>query len=389
MIPRHDPTHPQLSNSEWDVAVLGARKLHVFQTSGWAEVKRRMGWRAHRVVVQRDGFRVGIQILERDFPKIGYRFFYAPRGPVMGAGCTAEDLNELFRKVEVLARERKAVFLKIDPDIPRSGLGLPSDPLPVFSDLVGENRGADWITDHLVRNKFRKAPEGGGFSGVQPRLVFRLDISKSEEELLQGMEQKTRYNIRLAEKKGVTIRVAEKVQDKETFYRILVETARRDGFLIRPLKYFMDMTECLGEAPSPGVGAQIFLAEREGKPIAGALALRAGPMAWYAYGASANTDRQYMPNHLMQWTLIRWAKSRGCSLYDFRAVPSNPKPEDPLYGLYRFKKGFGAQLTEFVGEYDRVYVPWLYRLWVHGWPLFKKIRRKILLRPSSRQGEPD
>jgi peptidoglycan pentaglycine glycine transferase (the first glycine) len=380
-----EPSSPTIK--DWDAFVLGAGKLHVFQTAGWAEVKRRMGWRVHRVSVHRDGFKVGLLILERDFPKIGYRFFYAPRGPVMGAGCTAADVDELFQKVAVLARERRAVFLKIDPDIPRVGMGWPLDPAGVFPELVKNAEGSDWITGNLLRNGFRKAPEGGGFSGVQPRLVFRLDISQSEEEILRGMEQKTRYNIRLAEKKGVVIRAVETRSDIEIFYKILVETAQRDGFLIRPVKYFLDMVECLGGGPSSGIGAQIFLAEREGKPIAGALALRAGPIAWYAYGASANTDRHFMPNHLMQWTLIRWAKSLGCSLYDFRAVPSNPKPEDPLYGLYRFKKGFGAQLTEFVGEYDRVYIPWLYCLWVHGWPLFKKIRRKLLLRPSPRRGE--
>ncbi|MBL0059192.1 MAG: peptidoglycan bridge formation glycyltransferase FemA/FemB family protein [Elusimicrobia bacterium] len=347
-----------LAAEAWDRTTATAVKHHVFQTAGWSEVKAPSGWRAHRLCVERDGvFRVGLQVLERDFPKIRYRFFYAPRGPVLSEGWTAEDLAELFRRVEKLARERKAVFLKIDPDVSKT---------------------MDWISGPLLQNGFRRAPETGGFSGVQPRLVFRLDISKSEEDLLKGMDQKTRYNIRLAEKKGVTIRPVASREEIETFYRILVDTARRDGFLIRPAGYFLDIQKRLGAQGK----AQFFLAEREGKPISGALALTHGKTTWYAYGASANTDRQYMPNHLMQWTMIRWAKSNACTLYDFRAVPSNPKPEDPLYGLYRFKKGFGAELTEFVGEYDRVYVPWLYFLWVHGWPIFKKIRRAILLRPS-------
>jgi len=342
----------------WDLSTAGAAKHHVFQTAGWSFIKLPTGWRALRIAVNRAGvFRAGIQMLERDFPKIGYRFFYSPRGPVLSAEWAAEDIDELFSRVERVARERRVVFLKIDPDV---------------------SKGDDWITESLVRNRFRQAPETGGFSGVQPRWVFRLDISKSEDDILKGMDQKTRYNIRLAERKGVTIRPIEASEEIETFYRILVDTARRDGFLIRPVVYFQDIQKYLATRGQ----AKFFLAESEGKPIAGALALTHGKTAWYAYGASANTDRHYMPNHLMQWTMIRWAKSLGCTLYDFRAVPSNPKPEDPLYGLYRFKKGFGAELTEFVGEYDRVYVPWVYVLWVRAWPIFKKIRRAILLRPS-------
>jgi lipid II:glycine glycyltransferase (peptidoglycan interpeptide bridge formation enzyme) len=305
-------------------------------------------------VWEREGaWRAGLSILEHDFPKIGRRFLYAPRGPVVGAGWSAKDLEDLFSRVELWAKSRGAVFLKIDPDVPAA---------------------LDWITPILAKNDFTPAPESGGFSGVQPRCVFRLNIGKNEEELLRAMEQKTRYNIRVAEKKGVRIRPVTERADVETFYKILVETAQRDGFLIRPLKYFLDIAELLGTKGQ----AQYFLGEKDGQALAGALALTLGPVCWYAYGASSNEGRQHMPNHLMQWTLIQWAKSRGCQLYDFRAVPCDPTPDNPLYGLYRFKKGFGGELTRFVGEYDRVYSPWLYRLWTKGWPMFKKVRKKFL-----------
>lgn len=336
----------------------GHAKAHPFQTATWGEVKRRMGWRPQVLEVRREGaLRVALLILEKDFPKIGYRFFYAPRGPILEEGWTAADLDALFQKTESLARERRAVFLKMDPDVPA--------PAPL-------------LVDDLARNGFRPAPSFGSLSGVQPRCVFRLDIRSTEEMLLAGMDQKTRYNIRLAEKKGVVIRPISERSDMETFYRLLQETATRDKFLIRPLKYFLDIQEQF----EPTGNARFFLGEHQGVPIAGALAMKNGPLCLYVYGASANTGRQYMPNHLMQWTLIRWAKAQGCAVYDFRAVPSHPDPSDPLYGLYRFKKGFGGAFTEFVGEYDRVYVPWMYHLWNYGWPLFKKIRRAVLLKPG-------
>lgn len=336
----------------WDNFVAGSLKPHILQSWGWGELKSKTGWRPHRLVVARDGqWRAGISVMERDFPVIGRRFFYASRGPIVAEGWNEGDLAELFRQLEILAASRKAIFLKIDPDVEAE---------------------SDWLSPHIKKAGFVPAPAGGGFSGIQPQCVFRLDISGSEEDILKNMDQKTRYNIRVAEKKGVTIRPIESKQDLETFYRILVETAKRDGFLIRSVRYFTDMADCMRG------NIQYFLAEADGTAIAGSLALTIGPMAWYTYGASSNEHRNLMPNHLMQWTLIRWAKSKACRVYDFRAVPSDITPEHPLYGLYRFKKGFGGKLTTFIGEFDRVYSPTIYNAWVRGWPLYKKIR-KILL----------
>jgi peptidoglycan pentaglycine glycine transferase (the first glycine) len=342
----------------WDRFVAESQKPHIFQSWAWGEIKAGMGWRPYRLALKRDGqWRAGLSVLERDFPVIGRRFFYASRGPVVSAGWTPEDLRALFSHVEQLARSRRAVFLKLDPDV---------------------SQDSDWLSSYLAQAKFAAAPEAGGFSGIQPRCVFRLDIAPSEDDLLKAMDQKTRYNIRLAEKKGVVIRPVQEQSDLDTFYRILVETARRDGFLIRPLRYFADIAEHLGSRGQ----ARYFLAEADGRAIAGALLLTIGPVAWYAYGASANQDRHLMPNHLMQWTLIRWAKDHGCRLYDFRAVPCDISSEHPLYGLFRFKKGFGGTLTKFIGEFDRVYNPWIYRAWTRGWPLFKKIRKTLLMRKT-------
>jgi peptidoglycan pentaglycine glycine transferase (the first glycine) len=330
----------------WDDFVASSEKPHIMQSWAWGELKSATGWRPYRVRLGN----AGLSLLERDFPKIGRRFFYACRGPVVASGWKPEELSALFSAVGGLAARRSAAFLKIDPDVPKS---------------------SDWITPVLDGAGFRKAPASGGFAGVQPACVFRLDISRAADELLAAMDQKTRYNIRLAEKKGVSIRPVREKPDLDAFYKVLVETAERDGFMIRSSKYFHDMQALLGRRGQ----CQFFLAEREGAVLGGALAVKMGPVCWYLYGASSNEGREYMPNHLMQWTLIRWAKAQGCRLYDFRAVPCDVTPDHPLHGLYRFKKGFGGALTEFVGEYDLVYSPALYAFWTRGWPVFKRVRK--------------
>jgi len=232
----------------------------------------------------------------------------------------------------------------------------------------------DWLSPSLLKAGFLFTASGGNFSGIQPQSVMRLPIEADEETLLKNMDQKARYNIRLGEKKGVVIEQVVEPAGVAEFHKILAITAQRDEFIARPLKYFLDIFEKLGAREQ----AQFFLARHEGKAIAGALAFRFGPVCWYAYGASSNEQRELMPNHLMQWTMIRWAKEKGCRLYDFRAVPNDPSPEKPLYGLYRFKKGFNAELTRFIGEYDLVFSPWFYRAWVHAWPAFRNIRKWVL-----------
>ncbi|HHX95677.1 MAG TPA: peptidoglycan bridge formation glycyltransferase FemA/FemB family protein, partial [Clostridia bacterium] len=141
------------------------------------------------------------------------------------------------------------------------------------------------------------------------------------------------------------------------FYDILTVTAERDNFLVRSFEYFETLWDCLVEK---GL-AKLFMAEYEGHYIAGTLAFIFGDKAWYMYGASSNEHRNVMPNYLLQWTMIQWAKGKGCSMYDFRGVPGNLTEDNPLYGLYRFKKGFAAEYVEFLGEYDLVYSPFYYK----------------------------
>ncbi|MCX5779568.1 MAG: peptidoglycan bridge formation glycyltransferase FemA/FemB family protein, partial [Firmicutes bacterium] len=211
------------------------------------------------------------------------------------------------------------------------------------------------------------------FEGVQPAFVFQLDIRPAASQLLANMHAKTRYNIKLAQKKGVTIRTAIGKVDLPAFYTILQETAQRDQFLIRGYEYF----EMIWDQMVENGLAQIFLAEYQGQVISATLALILGRKTWYLYGASSNDYRNVMPNYLIQWEMILWAQAQGCEIYDFRGVSGDMDESNPLYGLYRFKKGFNGELIEFVGDWDRVYSPSLYFAWTRILPRYRQWTRKI------------
>jgi peptidoglycan pentaglycine glycine transferase (the first glycine) len=333
--------------------VAGHPKGHLLQTWEWGEVKARTGWEPIRLLLYKDDEPIAaLSMLKRKIPGIGKSILYAPRGPVALLD-DYEAMDQLWQAVRQIGRDQGAIMLKIDPDVPVS---------------------EDNFVSYLEKAGFRPAKTAEGFEGTQPRFVFRLDISPPEEELFAAFHSKTRYNIRLATRRGVTVRITNSKEDLKTFYEVLKVTAERDGFLIRNYDYFATLWDLLVER---GL-ASVFLAEYEGKVIAGTLALVLGDKAWYLYGASSNEHRNVMPNYLLQWEMIKWAKEHGCTMYDFRGVSGDLSEDNPLYGLYRFKKGFNGEFTEFVGEYDLVLSPFYYHLWNVAEPLYYKNLRTIV-----------
>lgn len=330
-------------------------KGHFLQSWEWGQVKKGMGWTPLPLVLEQDGeIQASVLLLKRPLPLPGVKksIFYSPRGPVMALDNPALA-RELFAGARTVGRQQGAIFLKIDPDVPVSDL--------VFAGLLKDCG-------------FAKNETGLDFEGVQPSFVFRLDITPSEEKLLADMHSKTRYNIRLAEKKGVQIRKASDRSDLRRFYDVLTETAIRDNFLIRGYEYF----EMIWEQMVENDMGQVFLAEWEGKLVAATLAMCMGNKAWYLYGASSNQYRNVMPNYLIQWSMIRWARERGCTMYDFRGVSGDLDESNPLYGLYKFKKGFNGEFTEFIGDLDTVYDPFFYFLWTKALPVYRKSTRRLL-----------
>jgi len=333
-----------LEKDHWNNFVASMPGGSVLQTYEWGEFKSAFGWQPIRLMLEEDEKIVaGISILKREIPFINHCFFYAPRGPVLDFG-RKELLQELLETVEKEADRQHAISLKIDPEI-----------------LEEESN----VLANLRSLGFEKA-----LKEVQPRATFVLDLNRSLEEILMGFEEKTRYNVRLAEKKGVEVKEEASEKGVRLFYGLYLETARRDKFLIHPLIYYQKLQQILFPA---GMGT-VFLAYYQGKPIAGVIIFTLGEKAWYMYGASASEFRNVMPNHLLHWEVIKWAKARGIKQYDLWGIPACPTESHPLYGVYRFKKGFRGKLVKYLGAYNFPYSPLFYHVLEYGIAWWQNLR---------------
>ena len=337
--------------AEYEAFVESHPKGHFAQSVLWAKQKPAWEWKA---IVCRDEagkIKGSIAFLIRKMPVVRKKMMYACRGPV----CDLDDratFGELMAAARTLAKEEKAYVIKIDPDVPS-----------------GNTEFAKLLTDF----GFRTRDTGKNFEAIQPKYVFRLYLNgRNEEELMASFHQKWRYNIRLAVKKGVEVRLCGKEMVPD-FARIMVETGVRDNFATRPPEYFAAMLDNLGDK------CRLYMAFHEGQPIAGTLAIHYGDKVWYLYGASSNEHRNLMPNYLLQWNMIQWAVETGSRVYDFRGVSGDLSEDNPHYGLYRFKKGFGGEFTEFMGEYDYVLNRLSYFIAEKGALAYKGVAAKLYM----------
>lgn len=335
-----------LSDPQWDQFVAAHPHGHVLQSSAWGAFKARHGWRPLRVALADDAGHpvAGAQLLLRQMPLATVA--YCPRGPV----ARPADLGLLLPHVHTAARRAGAVFLKVEPS---------------------------WEGDQSA------VWRGYGFSvaqTVQPPSTIVLDLTQTEDQLLAAMKQKWRYNIRLAAKKGVVVREATEA-DLPRWYALMEVTGVRDEFGIHTPDYYTDVFRLFCD-DRRGV---LLVAEHAGEMLGGVVILAFGPEAIYMYGASGNAYRNLMPNHALQWAAIRWAKAAGCARYDFWGIPPEVGPDEEvtkdakngkeeegsssedaqslvpnpqssgLWGVYRFKQGFGGRTVRYAGAFDYVY----------------------------------
>lgn len=321
----------------------------VLQTTFWGRLKAGSDWSYFPLGVLEEGAVKGVAlILVKKLPFFPRTLAYSPRGPLYSS---PQALKVLIEAGKELAQKKGALVWKMDPPI--------------------EKGDATWI--ELARQMGLRPMETGlDFEGVQPRFVMTLDLSPSLDSVLKNMKSKTRYNIRYAERKGVRVFALKDRRYLGVFYTLLQETAERDNFTIRPFSYYEDLWDQLVQNRH----AQVFLAYHGETPLAGAICFHLGKKAWYVYGASSNESRNLQAAHLIQWEMIKWAKSLGCRTYDFRGVSGDLNPDHPLYGLFRFKEGFGAQLMEYVGEYDLPIQRGGYALWQGGLALHQQVRKR-------------
>lgn len=317
----------QINPIDWENFLAKYPDAHVLQSNPWGKLKSEFAWEASYVISKV----AGVQILFRKLP-LGFRIAYIPKGPV------GKNWTDLWAQTDQLCREKKAIFLRVEPDIWEDQA---LDVGQIFDGFIGD------------------------CPCIQPRRTIVVDLRNSEDEILARMKQKTRYNIHLAEKKDVKV---EESDDVDAFYNLMINTGERDQFGIHAKKYYTRALELFGKDGS----GRLFLASYQNLPIAGIIVFRRGKRTWYFYGASGELERNRMPTYLLQWEAMRWAKKNGCTEYDLWGVPDENLDTleanfetrmDGLWKVYRFKRGFGGELKRSAGAWDKVYQPMLYKLY--------------------------
>jgi len=325
--------------TQWNTLASQLPGAHILQSWQWGELKSRYGWQAQRLAW---GSEAAAQVLTRSALRGLVKVMYAPRGPLLdwnNAALRAQVLNDL----QSLARQERAILLKLDADVP--------NPKALSAELSARG--------------WRSSPDQ-----IQFRNTVTLDLARTEAEILAGMKQKTRYNLRLAAKKGVRVR-AGTPDDFPLLYRLYAETSVRDGFVIRSAEYYKDVWGTLMRA---GL-AQPLIAEVEAEPVGGLVLFKFGRTAWYFYGMSRDAHREKMPNHLLQWEAMRWARAHGCSVYDFWGAPDELEESDSMWGVWKFKEGFGGQFVRGLGAWDYAPSPLLYKLYTAVLPRVLSVLR--------------
>jgi lipid II:glycine glycyltransferase (peptidoglycan interpeptide bridge formation enzyme) len=375
--------------AQWDAFVAEAPHGHVLQSWGWGELKAAFGWRPLRVACwQPDQQRLlaGVQILCRPIPFSGLSIAYAPKGPVLDWSNTSL-CEQFFQALHPLLRAQRVALLRIDPDLPES-ISVPAEDsgeeaasstaseaeAAAFGDLYSVAEGSR-VVWQLRALGFRAVGDS-----IQPRRTIAIDLRPDERAIAARQKPKWRYNTGLAARKGVIVRPASTISDLERWYELMQTTSQRDRFAIHTFAYYRRAWELLGAANQ----ARLLLAEHDGKLLAGIFVTLMGREGIYLYGASGNEGRNLMPNHLLQWEAMRWARAQGATLYDLWGIADSADPNDPMAGVSRFKRGWGGKEIRYIGSFDYIYAPLTYRTMTLGLNL---LRRLDAARTRRRAGE--
>ncbi len=299
---------------------------HVLQSYEWGEFKKRLNWRPVRVLLERDGEVVGLgQFLAYDTAPVPGALWYCTKGPWL-PWHNEEAVRAFFEGVRDVARREGAHTVKIEPEVLEQQKNV--------KDVLGEIG-------------FRKARYD-----LNLKTTLVVDLSLPDEELLAKMKGRTRYNVRLAAKKGIEVVEPEFEEGWEIFYAWMKHTSERKvGYSLRRSRdYLHAVTRYMYDT---GQG-RLFFARHEGTPLAGIYVFTFGEKYWYMYGASGDEKRNLKPNYLLQWEVMRWAKERGLTHYDMVGVPKLEDLDESssLWGVYKFKEGFGGEISDSLGCFD-------------------------------------
>jgi lipid II:glycine glycyltransferase (peptidoglycan interpeptide bridge formation enzyme) len=336
---------------QWDALLQNRPNAHFLQSSFWSAFKSRHGWQSHPLFFRTDDIGLPVLALTRTISRLSLDVAYIPKGPAI-----PEDQPETWRQfltdvTGYFGRSRRLAILKIEPEV------------------LAANKSVETI--------FHQARFSQSALHPQFKRTSWVDLKPSETDILNSFHTKTRYNIRLAERKEVIIREVVDAASLEVFYQLYRETSLRQNFPARDAGYYKALWADLAERDM----GTLLLATHKDIPVAGVYIIRFGNRAYYQFGASSEQHRTLMAPHLLQWRAIQWARSLGCEVYDMVGLPETEDPADPFYGVWRFKQGFRGEDRTFLGAMDyypnavyRTFLPRtlsLYKRWL--W----KARREV------------
>jgi len=316
-----------VTQSDWEDFIGQNPSCHLLQTSQWGEFKAQFGWQPVRIIAGHSG----AQILFRRLP-LGYSIAYIPKGPV------GEITPTLLTEIEEICVDQKAIIIYVEPDAWEE----------------------DFDASQLIEGGFRESR-----ISIQPRRTIVIELDGDEEIWLERMKQKTRYNIRLAKKKNVEVNSS---KDVDTFIRLMKITGTRNMFSVHNEAYYRTAYDIFSSSGN----CELLIAYYQQKPLAALMVFYQGVRAWYFYGASSNLERNRMANYLLQFEAMRWAKMKGCKLYDLWGIPDYDEEQleaqftsrnDGLWSVYRFKRGFGGLIKRSAGVYEKVIHPIPYTIY--------------------------
>ncbi|WP_242494791.1 lipid II:glycine glycyltransferase FemX [Nocardioides zhouii] len=341
--------------------IAGRSSASFLQTPGWASVKPE--WRAESVGWFRGAELVGAGlVLYRQLPKVKRYLAYLPEGPVID--WSGDDLEAWLAPMVAHLKAQGAFAVRMGPPVvtrrwsaDQVKAGVADDAVRRLGDVSPLERSQDGacVISQLHELGWQQQSAEGGFSAGQPQFNFQIPLvdadgaSRTEADVLAGMNQLWRRNIKKADKAGVEVAQGERA-DLKAFHDLYVHTAERDHFTPRPLSYFQTMWDAL-LADDPD-RIQLWLARHEGDLVAATIAIRVGTHAWYSYGASSTEKRDVRGSNAVQWAMIRDALAAGAHVYDLRGITETLDSEDPHVGLIQFKVGTGGQAVEYAGEWD-------------------------------------
>ena len=351
-------------NSNRNTLISKLPNPHFLQTYEWGQVKAKYGWSPLYAVWTDDKFSVtddcslltdnyiaAALILKRQILHNGFAarlsILYSPKGPLLD--WTNESLrNRVLNDLQSLAKKQGAIFLKMDPDVVL-GTGVPAS-----EDDAIDNNG-QIVMAELKRRGWEYASDQ-----IQFKNTVLIDLNPTEEEILARMKQKTRYNVRLAEKKDVKLRVGT-LDDLSMLYKMYAETSVRDGFVIRDEGYYKTVWELFMNSSEPT--CEPLIAEVDGEPVAAIFVFYFAGRAYYVYGMSRNAHREKMPTYLLQWEALKRAKAKGCTVYDLWGAPEVFDESDSMWGVYRFKEGLSGKVVRTLGAWDFAPSPLWYKMY--------------------------